>query len=155
MMHLMLSLIQDMILAAIPAVGFALVFNVPPRALVYCAAGGAIAHGVRMLLMQSGVPIEIGTLLVASLVSFLGVYFAQKLRAHPKVFTVAAMIPMIPGVPLFTTLLAIVEIQRKGYTPELFSTALSSGLKAGFIVGALAVGLAMPGLLYYRRRPIV
>ncbi len=154
-MHLLLTLVQDMILAAIPAVGFALVFNVPPRALVYCAAGGAIGHGVRMLLLAAGVPIEWGTLFAASLVSFLGVYYAQKLRAHPKVFTVAAMIPMIPGVPLFTTLLAIVEIQRSGYTPELFSTALSSGLKAAFIVGALAIGLAMPGLIYYRRRPIV
>ncbi len=154
-MHLLLTLIQDMVLAAIPAVGFALVFNVPPKALVYCAAGGAIAHGSRMLLLEAGIPIEWATLLAASLVSFLGVYYAQKLRAHPKVFTVAAMIPMIHGVPLFTTLLAIVEIQQKGYTPALFSTALSSGLKAGFIVAALAVGLAMPGLLYYRRRPIV
>ncbi|NMU53198.1 threonine/serine exporter family protein, partial [Vibrio parahaemolyticus] len=39
---LMFGLLNDMFFAAIPAVGFALVFNVPQRALVYCAVGGAI-----------------------------------------------------------------------------------------------------------------
>ncbi len=87
--------------------------------------------------------------------ALLGVQAAQWLRAHPKVFTVAAMIPMIPGVAFFTALLALVQIQQKGFTPELFATAVSSGLRALFIVTALAVGLAIPGLLFYRRRPVV
>ena len=36
----LLALAQDMILAAIPAVGFAMVFNVPVRALRWCALLG-------------------------------------------------------------------------------------------------------------------
>ena len=36
----LLNLPDDMLFAAIPAVGFALVFNVPPRALKYCAILG-------------------------------------------------------------------------------------------------------------------
>jgi uncharacterized membrane protein YjjB (DUF3815 family) len=77
------------------------------------------------------------------------------MRAHPKVFTVAAMIPMIPGVSFFTALIAVVEIQRRGLTPELLDTAITSGLRATFFVAALAVGLALPGLLFYRRKPVV
>ncbi len=42
----LLALAQDMILAAIPAVGFAMVFNVPVRALRWCALLGAIGHGL-------------------------------------------------------------------------------------------------------------
>jgi uncharacterized membrane protein YjjB (DUF3815 family) len=61
---------------------------------------------------------------------------------------------MIPGVAFFTTLSAIVEIQ-KGYTPELLATVVTAGLRTTFIVAALAVGLAAPGLFYYRRRPVV
>ena len=144
----------NMALAAVPAVGFALVFNVPVSALGYCAAGGAIGRGGRFLLVTSGVPIELATFIAAAAVSLLGVYFAQRLRAHPKVFTVAAMIPMIPGVAFFTALSAVVEIQ-KGFTPELLATAITSGLRASFIVAALAVGLAVPGLFFYRRRPVV
>ncbi len=154
-MNILLQFLQNMMLASVPAVGFGLVFNVPRRALIYCAAGGAIGRGGRFLLITSGLPIELATFIAASVVSLLGVYIAQRLRAHPKVFTVAAMIPMIPGVPFFTALLAVVEIQRRGLTPELLNTAITSGLRAAFIVAALAVGLALPGLLFYRRKPVV
>ncbi|MBK9989427.1 MAG: threonine/serine exporter family protein [Verrucomicrobia bacterium] len=154
-MNILIQFLQNMALAAVPAVGFGLVFNVPRSALVYCAAGGAIGRGLRFLLITAGMPIELATFVAASVVSLLGVYIAQRLRAHPKVFTVAAMIPMIPGVPFFTALLAVVEIQRRGLTPELLNTAITSGLRAMFIVAALAVGLALPGLLFYRRKPVV
>ena len=154
-MNILIELLLNMALAAVPAVGFALVFNVPRDALLYCAAGGAIGRGLRFLLVTAGMPVELATFLAAAVVSLLGVYIAQRMRAHPKVFTVAAMIPMIPGVPFFTALIAVVEIQRRGLTPELFSTAVSSGLRAAFIVAALAVGLAVPGLLFYRRKPVV
>lgn len=155
-MNLFLGLLQQMALAAVPAVGFAMVFNVPVRVLGLCAAGGALGRGLRYFLMEgAGLPIEVSTLLAAATVSALGVVVAQRLRAHPKVFTVAAMIPMIPGVPLFTTLLALAQIQRTGLTDELLSTAVTQGLKAVFIVAALAVGLAVPGLLYFRKRPVV
>jgi uncharacterized membrane protein YjjB (DUF3815 family) len=153
--NILTEFLLNMVLASVPAVGFGLVFNVPRGALLYCAAGGAIGRGLRFLLVTGGLPVEPATFVAAAVVSLLGVYIAQRMRAHPKVFTVAAMIPMIPGVPFFTALIAVVEIQRRGLTPELFSTAVSSGLRATFIVAALAVGLAVPGLLFYRRKPVV
>lgn len=149
------DLLEDMVLAAIPAVGFGMLFNVPRRVLGHCAVLGAIGHGLRFLLLRGGVPVEISTLIAASMISFAGVWQAQRLRAHPKVFTVAAVIPMIPGVPLFTALITIQQIYLKGASPELLAQAIGLGLKAFFIVTALAVGLAMPGLILFRRRPVV
>lgn len=64
----LLALAQDMILAAIPAVGFAMVFNVPVRALRWCALLGAIGHGSRMILMTSGLNIEWSTFMASMLV---------------------------------------------------------------------------------------
>lgn len=149
------SLVADMLLAAVPAVGFALVFNVPRHALGYCAIGGAIGHGLRFLLLHYGISIEWATLLAASAVSFVGVYWAKKLLAHPKVFTVAAIIPMIPGKHAFTAMLALFETHHQGATLPLLTTLITASLKMFFITAALAAGLAMPGLLYYRRRPVV
>ena len=155
-MNLFLGLLENMVLAAIPAVGFGLVFNVPRHALLYCALGGALGRGGRFLLMSTlDMPLAWATLLAAATVSLIGVYVAQRMRAHPKVFTVAAMIPMIPGVPIFKALIAVAQMQEKGATDELLATALQSGLTAGFVVAALAIGLAVPGLLFYRRRPVV
>lgn len=48
----LLALMQDMILAAIPAIGFAMVFNVPHRALPWCGLLGAIGHGSRMIMIS-------------------------------------------------------------------------------------------------------
>lgn len=155
MSALLLELLRDMALAAVPAVGFAMVFNVPAKVLRYCAVGGAVGHGIRFLLLRAGVPIEWGTFIAAACVSLIGVWLAQRLRAHPKVFTVAAMIPMIPGVPFFTTLIALHELNRQGFRQDLFATALSGGLRTFFIISAIAIGLAIPGLLFYRRRPVV
>ena len=45
LLELLLALGNDMLFAMIPAVGFALVFNVPPKALKYCAIGGGLGHG--------------------------------------------------------------------------------------------------------------
>lgn len=154
-MNFFADLLVDMALAAGPAVGFGMVGHVPARMLKYCAAGGAIGHGLRFALLHCGIPIEWATLVAAMVVSIIGIQAAQKLRAHPKAFTVAAMIPMVPGVSFFTALLALVQIHQKGYSPELLATAVSSGLKAFLIVAALAVGLAMPGLLFYKGKPVV
>jgi uncharacterized membrane protein YjjB (DUF3815 family) len=154
-LNFFLSLAQDMLLASVPAVGFALLFNVPRQALVYCALGGAMGHGLRFLLMGAGMPIEWSSLAAATAISFVGVYWAQKFRAHPKVFTVAAVIPMIPGKLAFTAMLAMCVINREGMTPVLLGTMVTSLLKVVFITGALAAGLAMPGLLLYRRSPVV
>jgi uncharacterized membrane protein YjjB (DUF3815 family) len=51
----LLNLLDDMLFAAIPAVGFALVFNVPPKALKYCAILGALGHVTRTLLLHLNV----------------------------------------------------------------------------------------------------
>ncbi|HBH7915923.1 threonine/serine exporter family protein [Vibrio parahaemolyticus] len=152
---LTLGLLNDMFFAAIPAVGFALVFNVPQRALIYCAVGGAIGHGSRYLMMQLGVPIEWATFFAATLVGMIGVHWSHRFLAHPKVFTVAALIPMVPGVFAYKAMIAMVEINHLGYSPELIATCMENFLKAMFIIAGLAVGLAVPGLLFYRRRPIV
>ncbi|WDP93113.1 MAG: threonine/serine exporter family protein [Desulfobacter sp.] len=154
-MSFAMGLLNDMAFAAVPAVGFALVFNVPRNALGYCALGGALGHGSRFLFMASGIPIEWATLFAASLVGMIGVYWSRRFLAHPKVFTVAAVIPMVPGVYAFKAMIALVEINHMGYTQELAGAIAENFLKAMFIIVGLALGLAMPGLLIYRRRPVI
>ncbi|WP_375056323.1 threonine/serine exporter family protein [Zobellella sp. DQSA1] len=155
MMVLLTGLLDDMLFATVPALGFALLFNVPPKALKYCALGGALGHGSRYLLLTAGTPIEWATFAAATLVGMLGAYWARRFLAHPKVFTVAAVIPMIPGVYAYKAMVALVEISQQGYTPELWGSLVANFIKAMFIVAGLAIGLAMPGLLFYRRRPLV
>jgi len=130
----LLNLLDDMLFAAIPAVGFALVFNVPPKALKYCAILGALGHVTRTLLLHFGVPIVFATFFATCVIGFIGVHLSHRYLAHPKVFTVAAIIPMIPGVHAYKAMTFI---------------------NTSFILGALVLGLALPGLLFYRQKPVV
>ena len=151
----LLLLLDDMFFAAIPAVGFALVFNVPPKALKYCALLGALGHVTRTILMHNDVPIVFATLVGAALIGFIGVHLSHRYLAHPKVFTVAAIIPMIPGVQAYKAMIAIVQIHHYGFSNALFEQRIASFINTTFILGALVFGLALPGLLFYREKPVV
>ncbi|MDH2913531.1 threonine/serine exporter [Kosakonia cowanii] len=149
------ALAQDMLLAAIPAVGFAMVFNVPHRALRWCALLGAIGHGSRFAMMHWGFNIEWSTFVASMLVGCIGIRWSRWYLAHPKVFTVAAVIPMFPGISAYTAMISAVKISHVGYSEALMILLLTNFLKACSIVGALSIGLSLPGLWIYRRRPRV
>lgn len=119
-MQLLLMLLDDMFFSAIPAVGFALVFNVPKRVLKYCAILGMLGHGLRTLLVYFDMPLIFATFIGAGLIGFIGVHLSHRYLAHPKVFTVAAVIPMIPGVYAYKAMIAIVQINHYGPSEQLF-----------------------------------
>ncbi|WP_123348655.1 MULTISPECIES: threonine/serine exporter [unclassified Enterobacter] len=154
-MHFLLALAQDMVLSAIPAVGFAMVFNVPARALPWCALLGALGHGSRMVMMSVGLNIEWSTFMASMLIGCIGIQWSRWYLAHPKVFTVAAVIPMFPGISAYTAMISAVKISHFGYNEDLMIALLSNFLKASSIVGALSIGLSIPGLWLYRKRPRV
>ena len=155
MREIMMLALWDAFWAAIPAVGFAMLFSVPPRFLKYCALGGARAHSLRVVLIHYGLPIEWATLAASSLVSLMFVYLSRRLIAPRPVFTVACIIPMIPGKYAFNTIIAVLSMNSQGASQHLISAALENGLKTLFILMALSFGLAIPPLIIYRNRPIV
>jgi uncharacterized membrane protein YjjB (DUF3815 family) len=155
-MTLLLSLLNDAFFSAIPAVGFAMLFNVPKRFLSYCAIAGAVGHSSRTLLLSIDMPIEWATFVAAAIVGVLTISFAKRHMAPPLMYAVAAVIPMIPGTYAFNTMIALVQMTSQAQiSAELTAAVITNGLKTVFILGALAVGLAMPSLLYYRTRPII
>ena len=141
------ELALDMMLAAIPAVGVAMVFNVPQRALRWCALLGAIGHGSRMVMMTAGFNIEWATFMAALLVGSIGIQWSRWYLAHPKIFTVAAVIPMFPGISAYTAMISAVKISHFGYSEEMMIMLLSNFLKASSIVGALSIGFFFPRVL--------
>jgi len=155
MLELIKLIIIDALFAAVPAVGFAMVFNVPKKMLIYCAMGGAFAHSLRFLLMHFGIHIEWATLVASSSMGFVGLYWSRKRIVPRPVFTVASVIPMIPGSFAFTTVIALLEVNTSGYSTQVMQIVTENGLKTLFILGALSFGLALPSILIYRGRPIV
>lgn len=69
-------------------------------------------------------------------------------------FTVAAVID-VSGISAYTAMISAVKISHFGYSEEMMILLLSNFLKASSIVGALSIGLSIPGLWLYRKRPRV
>ncbi|XNM61559.1 threonine/serine exporter family protein [Escherichia coli] len=91
---------QDMILAAIPAVGFAMVFYVSRSGITLVCAAWRDWSWFRIILMTSALNIEWSTFMASMLVGTIGIEWSRWYLAHPKVFTVAAVIPMFPAYQL-------------------------------------------------------
>ncbi|MBO2663623.1 threonine/serine exporter family protein [Shewanella algae] len=156
MMDTLLLLLNDAFFSAIPAMGFAMLFNVPRRYLLYCALSGAIGHSSRTLMLQFGLPIEWATFAAAGIIGMVTIAFAKRHLAPPLLYAVAAIIPMIPGSYAYNTVIALVQLTAQSQlSTELWEQVVTNGLKTVFILGALSVGLAMPSLLYFRTRPVI
>ena len=155
-MSLLLNLIDDALFSAVPAVGFAMVFNVPKRFLIHCAFAGAIAHAFRTFLLHHGLAIEWATFSAAAAIGFMAILFAKRHLAPALMLAVAASIPMLPGVFAFETVTALIKLTAQSQVShELTDAVITNGLKTVFIVAALAGGLAMPQLLFFRTRPVI
>lgn len=149
------KIITECLFAAVPALGFAVAFNVPAKYLKFCAVGGALGFLARSVMLENGKQISLATFIASILVSFYAVLWAQRSMAHPRVISVASIIPMIPGVYAYKTMIAVVELANQGYDMAMMQSAVENGLKTFFILGAIAFGLAIPGLLIYRGKPVV
>ncbi len=135
--------------AAAGAVGFSILFNLPPRLLFAAAIGGIIAVCTRNFcifeLHQSSVA---GTFIGATFVSIIGIWAVHWLHAPTQVLTVPSVIPMVPGVLIYRLLFAIINIRDLDVDGLL--RAIQSGVDAVLIILGIAIGVAMPSIFAQR-----
>ena len=150
------SLLRDIFWSGVAALGFAILFNVPRRTLVGCMLVGATGHGLRTLLMNGGASLEGATLVSATCVGFLSVYAGRYWHTPPTLFAVCGVIPMVPGQSAYSTMIALLHLAELGLdAPQsVLMEASVNAVRTGVILGALAVGITAPTLLYQRSRPV-
>lgn len=155
---LLLFILRDALWSGIAALGFAVLFNVPLRTLAGCALCGAAGHTARTLLLEPGfLTIEAATLVGAIVVGFIGVVLARVQRVPMPIFTVSGVIPMVPGVFAFQAMIGVIQVASLGpdASATLLVEATTNAIKTTLILGAIAVGIAAPTLLFQRRKPVV
>ena len=132
-----------------------MVFNVPKHTLIYCAMGGAITYITRTICLHAGFGIEIS--LFSSNIYWNNCSLLVKKISIPRpVYTVASIIPMIPGTYAFSAMISLVDMNSHGVTEQLIELFVFNGLKAVSILGAISFGLALPSLYFMRlNRPVI
>ena len=135
------------------SVGFALLFNTPRRALWATALLGAVGWSTKFLLIKLLIPdqVVIASFAGACLVGFLGTYFAHRVHTPPMVFTIPAVINMIPGKSGYEFMMGLIKIVTITHEHDqtlvtIFET-IKLGLQTGFTTLGLAFGVIAPVLL--------
>jgi uncharacterized membrane protein YjjB (DUF3815 family) len=156
MSDFILKLLIEGFFAGASSVGFGMVFNVPKETLKFCAFGGAFTFIIRTILLDIGFGIELSTFLASTTIGVIALYWSRKYLVPRPVYTVASIIPMIPGTYAFSAMISLVDMNSHGVTPELIELFVHNGLKAIAILGAISFGLALPSLYFMRlNRPVI
>ncbi len=86
----------DGLLAAIAAIGFALISNPSRKAIFVSAFLAAIGHSLQFTLIRWGLEISLATFVAASFIGLLSVLFARIIHCPAEVFSFPSLLPMIP-----------------------------------------------------------
>lgn len=131
------------------AVGFAVLFNVPVRALFTVFLLGAIGCFLKFSLISFEVHVVLAAFVGASVIGLLSVPAAHLKHTPPLIFSIPAVIPLVPGIFAYRTMLGIMKLSApigENYN-QILSETINNGTKAAFIVMALAVGVGIPNLI--------
>lgn len=148
-------LISDILLSCAITLGWCLMFTLPSRYIIYCLIMTALGFGAKSIMVNMGVHLAVSTFFGSMLASFLGVRFAQRFRLPPKALIVPSVICLMPGIPAYKAMVSMVQIGYFGFDMSLFVVMMSYFFETIFVISALVLGLSIPGILFYRRKPIV
>ncbi|WP_315387661.1 threonine/serine exporter family protein [Hoylesella shahii] len=137
--------------AAISAMGFATIYNFPPKHLWILALGGIVAVCTRNYVnlgeSTNNIGLDlgpvIGSLVGASLVSIIYIKVVHWVHLPHQCLSIPTVIPMVPGVLMYRCLFALLDMH--GVVGEL-TKAMTNGMTASLIVLCVAIGVAIPNI---------
>ena len=129
-----MNILLSTLYASLGTLCFAVLFHVPQRHYIRCAAVGGVGWLVYLLAMALGAGCVSATLAASVPLALLSRWYAVKARAPATVFLLCG-IPLVPGAGIYYTAYYFVSGQM-----ALFSAKLAEVIKVAL---ALSVGIAV------------
>lgn len=128
--------------------GFAVLFNAPVRALLPVWVGGFVAGLVKFSILHTatGVGVIASSFAAALIVGSTSLLIAYLLRVPPQIFAIPSVIPLVPGVFAYRTMLGLMKLTGNtgsGYS-LLLSETVFNGVITLFVILALSLGVTIP-----------
>jgi uncharacterized membrane protein YjjB (DUF3815 family) len=129
------------------AMGFGILFHVPKRNLAAVWMGGAIAGLIKFSVLKHVTPsIILASFLAALILGIYSMIVAHKRREPPLMFAIPSVIPLVPGLFAYRTMLGLMKLS--GDIGPDFSRTLSETVHDGvltlFIIIAFTIGIVLP-----------
>lgn len=134
-----MSLFSHFIFATIATIGFSVFFNIPLKLLLPAGLVGGIGWIVYLVIMEFTNNTSLSGFLAAASVSAMSEILARKMYQPAILFVIAGVLPLIPGIGLYNTMLAIIQedyllAATKGASAILLSCSIALGV---LVVAAL------------------
>jgi len=128
------TLVLRAVASAVGASGFAMLFNSSWRTVLAVGGLALVGNEVRLALRDAGMPLALATFVGALIVGLLASLVRDRLHEPRIALTVPGIIVMVPGMYAFQT----VVLFNQGDA----LAGLRTAVLGGFVVGAMAAGLA-------------
>ena len=137
--------------AAISAMGFATIYNIPYRLMPWIAVGGIICVCTRNFVFLDpstgnaglGLGIVVGSLCGSALISIINIKAVHILHTPHQCITITAVIPIVPGVLMYRALYGFMGMQ--GVVGEV-THAMSFAINGSLVLVCIALGVAIPNI---------
>ncbi|SEG27519.1 threonine/serine exporter family protein [Paenibacillus sp. UNC499MF] len=126
-------MIAQLVTSYIASAAFGIIFNVPRNTLIQCGFVGMMGWLVYIALVRSDTNAIVATLAAAFFVTVISRVFARLYKTPIIVFSVAGIIPLVPGGMAYDAMRSFVEND--------YNLAVQLAAKAFMISGSIAAGL--------------
>ena len=146
---------EYMLAAAISAIGFSMIFNVPRHMMLFVALGGIVAVCTRNFVnlgASSGnvgldMGLIVGSFVGSAVISIICCFMVRRLHTPHQCLSIPSVIPMIPGVLMYRALFAFINMH--GVIGEV-TVAMNNAIHASLIILFIAIGVAIPNIFFRR-----
>ena len=126
-------MIEQVIVALVASLGFAIIFNIRGRKLIFATIGGGLSWFCYLYLTNSGISAILSLFISSIIFSIYSEICARYLRTPVTTIVVCALIPLVPGAGMYNTMYETILGNIKG--------AVELGLNTLASAGALALGV--------------
>lgn len=129
------TLIINFIFSFLATVGFSIFFNSPLKSLIPSGIIGGIGWTIYSILFHISENAILANFFAATMVSLLSEILARKMKYPAIIFAIPGILPLIPGLGLYNTMLSLVEGK--------YNDAMSIGTNALFVSASIAMGVLL------------
>ena len=119
--------------STIATIGFSVFLNAPKSALIPSGLTGGIGWTFYYYLINTTNNDILSNFLAAALVALISEILARKLKYPAILFVIPGIIPLVPGLGMYNTMLYLVQTN--------YELAISKGANVLFVGGAISLGV--------------
>lgn len=128
-------IMEQFILSFIASAAFGIIFQAPKSTLLKCGLVGSLGWVIYTLFLQANIDAVTGTFVASFVIAMISQFFARRYKTPVVVFSVAGIIPLVPG--------GLAYDAMRNFVQNDYGEALPIAAKVFMISGAIAIGLVL------------